>query len=95
MKLRTDGHALVDKNAPEVRYDKLVREKFGVQDPLVVLIQPTHLDGIPTHPEQGPGPFAAVRQFLSEPMGRNFEQDFTREAMVMTSYPGGWLRRKR
>jgi hypothetical protein len=38
---------------------------------------------------------AAVRRFLSEPAGRDFEQDFTREALVMTSYPGGWLRRKR
>ncbi len=55
-------------------------------------VEDTHLDGVPTHPEQGPGPMAAVRQFLSE--NHDFEQDFTREAMVMTSYPGGWLRRK-
>ena len=33
LKLRTDGHALVDKDAPEVRYDKLVREQFGIEDP--------------------------------------------------------------
>jgi cephalosporin hydroxylase len=60
-----------------------------------IAVEDTHLDGVPTHPEQGPGPMAAVRQFLAEPAGRAFEQDFTREAMVMTSYPGGWLRRKR
>jgi cephalosporin hydroxylase len=60
-----------------------------------IAVEDTHLDGIPTHPEQGPGPTAAVRQFLSEPEGKDFEQDFTREALVMTSYPGGWLRRKR
>jgi cephalosporin hydroxylase len=60
-----------------------------------IAVEDTHLDGVPTHPEQGPGPMAAVRQFLSEPAGQDFEQDFTREAMVMTSYPGGWLRRKR
>jgi len=57
-------------------------------------VEDTHLDGVPTHPEQGPGPMSAVRQFLSEEAGKDFEQDFTREAMVMTSYPGGWLRRK-
>jgi cephalosporin hydroxylase len=58
-----------------------------------IAVEDTHLDGVPTHPEQGPGPMAAVRQFLSE--NHDFEQDFTREAMVMTSYPGGWLRRKK
>jgi cephalosporin hydroxylase len=60
-----------------------------------IAVEDTHLDGIPTHPEQGPGPMAAVLRFLSEPAGQDFEQDFTREAMVMTSYPGGWLRRKK
>lgn len=59
-----------------------------------IAVEDTHLDGIPTHPEQGPGPMSAVRQFLSEEAGKDFEQDFTREAMIMTSYPGGWLRRK-
>jgi cephalosporin hydroxylase len=60
-----------------------------------IAVEDTHLDGVPTRPEQGPGAMAAVRRFLSEPAGRDFEQDFTREALVMTSYPGGWLRRKR
>ena len=59
-----------------------------------IAVEDTHLDGVPTHPEQGPGPMAAVRQFLAEDGGKDFEQDVAREAMVMTSYPGGWLRRK-
>ncbi len=58
-------------------------------------VEDTHLDGVPTHPEQGPGPMAAVRQFLAEGGSKEFEQDFSREAMVMTSYPGGFLRRKK
>jgi hypothetical protein len=37
---------------------------------------------------------AAVLRFLAEGGSKDFEQDPTREAMVMTSYPGGWLRRK-
>ena len=60
-----------------------------------IAVEDTHLDGIPTHPEQGPGPTAAIKRFLAEPEGKDFEQDFTREALVMTSYPGGWLRRKK
>jgi cephalosporin hydroxylase len=76
-----------------------VLEELRMYAPMVspgsyIAVEDTHLDGVPTHPEQGPGPMAAVRQFLSEDAGRDFVQDFTREAMVMTSYPGGWLRRK-
>ena len=57
-------------------------------------VEDTHLDGIPTHPEQGAGPTAAIRAFLAEGIGKDFEQDFKREALVMTSYSGGWLKRK-
>jgi cephalosporin hydroxylase len=59
-----------------------------------IAVEDTHIDGIPTDPGHGPGPMAAVRKFLAEGGSKDFEQDFTREAMVMTSYPGGWLRRK-
>ena len=59
-----------------------------------IAVEDTHLDGVPTHPEQGPGPMAAVLQFLKDGGSKTFEQDFSRESMVMTSYPGGWLRRK-
>ena len=46
LKLRTDGHALVNENAPEVRYDRWIREQFGIEDPVVVLIQSPHPGGI-------------------------------------------------
>lgn len=59
-----------------------------------IAVEDTHLDGVPTHPEQGPGPMAAVLQFLKEGGSTQFERDLSREAMVMTSYPGGWLRHK-
>jgi cephalosporin hydroxylase len=59
-----------------------------------IAVEDTHIDGVPTNPGFGPGPLAAVRAFLAEGGSKDFEQDFTREAMVMTSYPGGWLRRK-
>jgi len=37
--LRTDGHALVSETAPEVVYDRSIREQFGIEDPLVVVIR--------------------------------------------------------
>ena len=46
LKLRTDGHALVDRNAPEVRYDRTLRQEFGLDDQIVVLVRSTHPDGI-------------------------------------------------
>jgi len=76
-----------------------VLQELRMYAPLVspgsyIAVEDTHLDGVPTHPEQGPGPMAAVLRFLAEGGSKDFEQDPTREAMVMTSYPGGWLRRK-
>ena len=35
LKLRTDGHALVSPNAPEVITDKAVRSRFGIHDQIV------------------------------------------------------------
>jgi predicted RND superfamily exporter protein len=46
LKLRTDGHALVSQNAPEVIYDKNIRDQFGIEDQMVVLIRSGHADGI-------------------------------------------------
>ncbi|MBI3684355.1 MAG: class I SAM-dependent methyltransferase [Acidobacteria bacterium] len=59
-----------------------------------LIVEDTHIDGIPTQPAAGPGPLAAVQKFLAEHEGMNFEQDLTREAFIMTFNPGGWLRRK-
>ena len=59
-----------------------------------LIVEDTHIDAVPTHPEQGPGPMAAVEQFLKTDLGKQFERDDSREAMVMTFNPGGWLRRK-
>jgi len=61
LKLRTDGHALVDPNAPEVRYDRAIRDEFGIQDPVVVLIEAQHPDGI-----YNPGTLQLVRELTSE-----------------------------
>lgn len=39
------------------------------------------------------GPTAAVKEFLQTDAGREFRQDFSREALVLTFNPGGWLKR--
>lgn len=44
--LRTDGHALVSASAPEVVFDQSIRETFGLDDEIVVLIRSEDTHGI-------------------------------------------------
>lgn len=46
LELRTDGHALVPPDDPVVRFDAEVRERFGLWDPLVVMVEAAHHEGI-------------------------------------------------
>jgi len=46
LELRTDGHALVSPSAREVAIDAAVRDRFGIEDPLVVLVQSDDPEGI-------------------------------------------------
>lgn len=59
-----------------------------------LVVEDTHMDGVPTAPDFGPGPLAAVRKFLDDGGSAQFEPDLTREAFIMTFNPGGWLKRK-
>lgn len=59
--LRTDGHALVSPDAPEVVQDQAIRERFGLEDQIVVLIQSSHPDGI-----FNPGTVQLVRDLTAE-----------------------------
>ena len=76
-----------------------VLKELRAYSPLVqkggyIIVQDTHIDGVPTNIGQGPGPMAAVREFLASREGADFEPDTAREAFIMTFNPGGWLRRK-
>jgi len=76
-----------------------VLQELSAYAPLVspgsyIVVEDTHLDGVPTDPSFGPGPMAAVRKFLEQGGAKKFEQDLTREAYVMTFNPGGWLKRR-
>ena len=46
LQIRTDGHALVPTDAPEIAVDKRIRDEFGLRDPLVILIRSRHADGV-------------------------------------------------
>jgi hypothetical protein len=59
--LRTDGHALVARDAPEILYDDAIRKEFGIEDPVVVLIHSPHPDGI-----YNAGTLQLVRELTAE-----------------------------
>lgn len=59
-----------------------------------LIVEDTHMDGVPTQPGFGPGPFAAATEFLRTGGGRDFERDFAPESFGASFNPGGWLRRK-
>jgi cephalosporin hydroxylase len=59
-----------------------------------LVVEDTHMDGVPTYPHMGLGPFAAVVRFMEDGGTREFTIDETREPFIMTFNPGGWLRKK-
>ncbi len=46
LKIRTDGHALVPKDASEILLDRTIRDSFGIADPVVILIRTKHERGV-------------------------------------------------
>lgn len=44
--IRTDGHALAPIDDPAVRFDAEVRREFHLRDPIIVLLETSHPDGI-------------------------------------------------
>lgn len=57
-----------------------------------LVVEDSNSDGVPVFPGSV-GPTAAIQAFLPTPEGKNFTQDVSREAMVLTFNPGGWLKR--
>lgn len=57
-----------------------------------MIAEDTCFDAYPAFPEHGPGPAAAVRQFLAQ--NPDFEADRSLERHLITFVPGGFLRRK-
>ena len=46
LRLRTDGNALIPHDAPEIAIDQEIRDKFNLQDPVVVVIWSRSPEGI-------------------------------------------------
>ncbi len=59
-----------------------------------LVVEDTHLDGVPSYEGNYVGPMAAVERFLELDGGKEFSRDLSREPFLMTFNPGGWLRRK-
>jgi cephalosporin hydroxylase len=57
-----------------------------------VVVEDTHLNGHPILPKSGPGPMEAVDDFLKE--NQDFAIDPTREKLMHTFNPRGYLKRK-
>lgn len=56
------------------------------------IVEDSNSDGVPVFPGSI-GPTAAMMEFFKTSLGKQFEQDASREAMVLTFNPGGWLKR--
>jgi len=76
-----------------------VLQELRMYGPLVspgsyLIVEDTHLDGIPVAPEWGPGPMSALIEYLDTGGAELYEQDLAREAFVLTQNPGGYLQRR-
>ena len=56
-----------------------------------LIVEDTNINGHPTYPDFGPGPFEAVEEFLESTT--DFVADPAREKFLMTFNPRGFLRR--
>jgi len=75
-------------------FDELLCYSPMVSPGSYVVTEDTNIDGVPVKPKYGPGPMAAVNDFLQREEGTQFSQDVSREALVLTFNPGGWLKRR-
>lgn len=75
-----------------------VLAELRVYAPLVtpgsyLVVEDTNVNGHPVYAHHGPGPMEAVQDFLEE--NDAFAADPSREKLLLTFNPGGWLRKLR
>lgn len=74
-----------------------VLQEMKLYAPLVtrgsyLIVEDTHVNGHPSFPSHGPGPWEAVDSFLATTS--DFEVDRSCERFLLTFNPRGWLKRK-
>jgi len=75
-----------------------VYQELKLYSPMVkrgsyLVVEDTHLDGVPTDPGFGPGPLAGLRKFLDEGGARTSNR-IPPAKLCDDLHPGGWLRHK-
>ena len=75
---------------------KHVRQELGLYSPLVtagsyLVVEDGNVNGHPVDPEHGPGPSEAMEDFLKD--SKEFKADLSREKVLLTFNPGGYLKR--
>ena len=95
-KVPADGHVLVILDSDHSR-DHVAAE-LRAYAPLVtvgsyLIVEDTNVNGHPTAPRHGPGPWEAAQQFLADNPG--FEVDARCERYYLTQNPQGYLRKVR
>lgn len=58
-----------------------------------LIVEDTNINGHPSYPTHGPGPWEAVEEFLKEEEGSQFIIDKYREKYMLTYNPNGYLKR--
>jgi cephalosporin hydroxylase len=95
-RIPADGHVLVILDADHSQ--RHVAAELKAYAPLVtvgsyLVVEDTNVNGHPTAPQHGPGPWEAVEEFLATDPG--FEVDERCERYFLTQNPRGYLRKVR
>ena len=75
-------------------YDQLMAYAPLVSRGSYMIVARTESFALPEHKTGAAGPSEAIRRFLAQEAGKNFEIDRDRDVLFLTSSPGGWLKRK-
>lgn len=75
-----------------------VRDEINLYSEFVTIgsylvVEDTNVNGHPSFPEHGPGPFEAASDFLKSSAGSNFQADLTMQRHLLTFNPNGYLKR--
>lgn len=93
---KTPGNVMVFLDSDHSQNN--VYQELGLYSKLVnigsyIVVEDTNVNGHPSFPKHGPGPYEATEQFLLENL--NFERDHNCQRFMLTFNPGGWLKRIR